>query len=227
MPIALIAGAGIISAGIGAYGATQAAKTQADAANNALAFQKNVYDTNQTNLQPFITAGQGATSTLQRLTGGGATPADYSSFFNSPDYQFALQQGTRGVTNYENAQGMGLSGGALKDISQFNQGLASQQYGNYFNRLMGLATLGGNAAGSLAGNNANMANSIGNTTQAVGQAQASGIVGATNAVTGSISSGVSNSLLASLIGKNPSAFGSNNLGQSLFGGGSPSGYGVG
>jgi hypothetical protein len=232
MPVgALIGGAvagigSLVSGVVGSNAAKDAANVQAQSAANALAFQKQVYDQNQSNLNPFITAGQGATSTLSRLTGGGATPADYSSFFNSPDYQFALQQGNRGVTNYENAQGMGLSGGALKDVAQFNQGLATQQYGNYFSRLMGLATLGGNAAGSLAGNNASMSSSIGNTIQGQGQAQASGIVGSANAITGGINSGISNSLIAASLGKNPSAYGGNNLGNMFFGGGSPSGYGT-
>lgn len=232
MPIAIVAAGigaagGIASSMIGASAAKDAAKAQADAAANALAFQKDVYGKNQANLSPFINAGQGAAGTLSRVTGGNGTPADFSSFFNSPDYKFALDQGTRGVTNYENAQGMGLSGGALKDVAQFNQGLATQQYGNYFNRLMGLATIGSSAAGNLAGNNTNMSNSIGNTMQAQGQAQASGIVGSANALTGGINSGIQNSLLSYAIGKNPSAYGSNNLGSMLFGGGSPSGYGTG
>src|SRR5690349_2535282 len=143
--------AGLGSAFIGANAAKSAANTQAQAGQNALDFQKQVFNQNQANynqaygnLTPYITAGQTATGTLGRLTGGNGTPADFSSFYNSPDYAFAQQQGQRGVTNYENAQGMGLSGGALKDIAQFNQGLASQQYGNYFNRLMQIATLGGN-----------------------------------------------------------------------------------
>lgn len=231
MPLAAAVGlaavGGIASSEIGSNAAKDAANIQAQSANNALNFQKSVFNTNQGNLQPFINAGQGATSTLSRLTGGNGTPADFSSFANSPDYKFALEQGNRGVTNYENSQGMGLSGGALKDISQFNQGLASQQYGNYFNRLMSLATLGGSAANGLAGNNATMSNSIGNTTMGVGQAQASGVVGSANAITGGINSGVTNSLLASYLGKSPSAYGGNNLGNMIFGGGSPSGYGAG
>lgn len=216
MPVVLAVGA-VAAAGIGAYGAMKASETQAKSAQNALDLQKSIYNQNQTNLQPFITAGQGATSTLQRLTGGGATPADYSSFYNSPDYGFAQQQGELGITRAANARGLNLSGGTMKDLIGFNSGLATQQYGNYFSRLMQLATLGSNSASSLAGNNTNMASTMGNTTQGIGQAQASGIVGATNAVTGSITNGVNNSLLANYI--NPSAYKS---GSSLFSGGGSS-----
>lgn len=214
MPVALIAGASVVSAGIGAWGASKAADAQAEAAKNALDLQRSIYNNNQSNLQPFITAGQGATSTLSRLTGGNATPADYSSFYNSPDYKFAQEQGELGITRGANARGLNLSGGTLKDLATFNSGLASQQYGNYYNRLMQLATLGSNSASSLAGNNTNMASSMGNTMQGIGQAQASGIVGATNAITGSISNGVNNSVLANYV--NPSAYKGS---SSLFAGG--------
>lgn len=246
MPIALIgagiaAAGGIASAAIGSSGAKDAAAIQAQAANNSLDFQKQQFDwqkqqasTLQQNFQPFIQAGQGATSTLSRLTGGNGTPADYSSFSNSPDYKFALDQGNRGVTNYENSQGMGLSGGALKDISQFNQGLATQQYGNYYSRLMQLAQLGSSSAGAAGSTGTGMSNvignstnAIGNTIQGVGQAQASGVVGSTNAITGGINSATNNSLFAAYMGKNSSGYGGNNLGNMIFGGGSPTGYGTG
>ena len=258
-----IGGSSLVTGALGYAGAQSAANTQANSANNALAFQKQVYADNQPRFaaantafgnaqnnatsafntssaafQPWVTSGQNANYTLSSLMGGaggsgGNTQPDYSSFFNSPDYNFAQQQGQRGVINAANAQGVGLSGGTLKDLSTFNSGLASQQYGNYFNRLMGLSQAGQNAASGLstaatnygntsaniaggignlatgaANSNNAMASNIGNTTQAVGQAQASGIVGGTNAITGAVNSSVSNSLLANYLGKSPSAYGS-------------------
>lgn len=218
-----IGGGALVSGGLGYLGATKAADTQAQSANNALQFQEQAFNTSQNNInqakgnfQPYLQAGNQATYTLGQLTGGGTNnQPDYSSFFNSPDYNFAQQQGQKGVINGANAQGVGLSGGTLKDLATFNSGLASQQYGNYFNRLMGLSQQGANAAaglGNLATGQANNAtaasSSIGNTMQGVGQAQASGIVGGTNAITGSINSGISNSLLANYLGKSPSAYGS-------------------
>jgi len=102
--------------------------------------------------------------------------------------------------------------------------LASQQYGNYFNRLMGLSQIGQNATSTNANlvtgnasNNTTSAGQIGNTTQAVGQAQASGIVGASNAITGGIGSGTSNALLAGYLGQNPSGYGNS---AASWGGGS-------
>lgn len=231
-----IAGIGSIASGIiGSNAANNAAQLQYQASQNALALQKQQFDWQkqqygalQQNFQPFITAGQGATNTLSQLANGNT-----SSFFTSPDYQFAQSFGQQGLTNYENAQGMGLSGGALKDVASFNQGLATQQYGNYFNRLMQIAQLGSGAAGSAGGVGSNMsnslsgaANSMANTTMAGGQAQASGVVGGANAWTGAIGNGVNNSLFAAALGNNPSAYKMNGF-NGLFGGGSPSGFGTG
>jgi hypothetical protein len=211
-----IGGSALVGAGASLY----ASGKQADAANNSLAFQKQAFNTSQdqinsakTNFQPYLNVGNQATYTLGQLTGtGGNNKPDFSSFFNDPSYQFAQQQGQRGALNAANAQGVGLSGGTLKDLSEFNSGLASQQYGNYFNRLMGLSQQGANAASGLgnlavgqATNATNAATGIGNTTQGLGQAQASGAVGVANAASG----GVSNSLLANYLGKqNNTGYGS-------------------
>lgn len=230
-----IGGSALVGAGVGIYSANKAADTQANAANNALAFQQNAFNTSQNNInaakpnyQPYLDAGSGATYSLSKLLGvgpnGQTNTPDYSGFMNSPDYQFAQQQGNLGTIRQANAQGMNLSGGVLKDLSTFNNGLASQQYNSYYNKLMGLSQQGENAAAGVgnlavgqATNATNAATGIGNTTQAVGQAQASGIVGASNAVTGSLSSGIQNSLLANYLGKGPSAYAD----TASYGGGNP------
>lgn len=229
-----IGGGALLSAGVGVYSANKAADTQANAASNSLAFQQQAFNTSQNNInaakpnyQPYLDAGAGATYSMSKLLGIGAngqsTTPDYSGFYNSPDYQFAQQQGNLGTVRTANAQGLNLSGGMLKDLDTFNSGLASQQYGNYYNKLMGLSQQGENAAAGLgnlatgqATNATNAAGQIGNTTQAVGQAQASGIVGSSNAITGAVGSGISNSLLATYLGKSPSAYDSNS-----YGGGNP------
>jgi hypothetical protein len=207
---AIIAGgAGLISAGIGAYASGKASDKQAEAANNALNFQKQTFDTSQANFKPYMDVGKNATYTLGQLTGTGTSGAkpDYSSFYQDPSYQFTQQQGELGIERGANARGLNLSGSALKDLSTFNSGLASQQYGNYFNRLMGLSQLGQASAAGSAANGATMSGQIGNTTQAVGQAQASGIVGGANAITGGLNTGTSNALLAGYLGKNASGYG--------------------
>ena len=198
-----IGGGALVSAGAGLYGSLSASKAQVGAENSALSAQNQA----RGELQPWINTGTGANYTLGGLYGIGQNgqptnaPINYSQFTNSPDYQFAQQQGNSALQNYENANGLAGSGGALAAASQYNQGLATQQYGNYFNRLMQISQNGlGAAQAGVGGANA-AASTMGN----IGASQASGIVGATNAVSGGINSGINNSLLYSAINRNNTA----------------------
>src|SRR6185312_8020918 len=202
MPIAapLIIGAATLgSAAIGASAASKASKAQVAMEQQGLDAQNAA----RAKLDPFINVGTGANYTLGQMYGigkdGQPTGAgnDFSQFTNSPDYAFAQQQGELGLTRAENARGLNLSGGALKDISQFNQGLATQQFGNYFSRLMSLSQLGQNSAVAGVGG----ANAAANTMGQIGQSQASGIIGGANALTGGINSGINNSLLYNAINR--------------------------
>jgi hypothetical protein len=216
MPIGgALAGLGSLGSGLlGFFGANSAANAQAQAAAQALAFQKYVFGVNQGNLNPFIQTGQQADASLAALYGlnGSGTP-NYSAFLNSPDYQFAFGQGLNATTNLLSAKGDLASGGGLAALTNFGQGLASQQFGNYYNRLLSLSQLGANAASALAGSNVQSSGQIGNTQQAIGQAQAAGIVGGTNALTGAIGGGINNYLLYNALGRssNPSSFGSGSI----------------
>lgn len=210
-----IIGAGAITGGLGYLASTQASNAQVGAETAALNSQNQA----RGQLQPFINTGVGANNILSTLTGASGNAPDFSTFTNSPDYQFALQQGNAGLTNYLNATGLGKSGGALAAVSQYNQGLATQQYGNYFHRLLQLSQLGSNAAGT----GVSGANAAAQTQGAIGQSQASGIIGGTNALTGGINSGVSNALLFNAInrnaGVNPSGFaGSSGVASPITGG---------
>lgn len=172
MPI----GATIGAAAIGGAASLGAAAMQSGAASDALAYQKQTY-------APFISAGQGAISSLADMYGFGknnnsGTP-DYSAFTNSPDYQFAFNQGTAALDASAASKGLLLSGAQVKDAQTFGQGLASQQYGNYVNRLLSLSQIGA-SAGTSAGAQ------VGATTQSLGAAQASGLVGAANSITGGL-----------------------------------------
>jgi hypothetical protein len=228
LPLAMVgsAGASLASGIIGAGAANKAANLQYNATQDALKTQQLEFQYAQNQLLPFVQTGQGAANELGALTGISTATGmpDYSKFYNSPDFGFAQQQGNLGVSRYEAANGMNLSGGALKDIATFNSGLASQQYGNYFNRLMSLATLGNSAASSGAQLASNAGNVMGNTQMAGGANLASGVVGGANAWTSALShfanAGVTgaslynqqnqlsqNQLMLSMLLKNPSSYG--------------------
>lgn len=106
-------------------------------------------------------------------SGTAANAPDYSAFFDSPDYQFALQQGQQGVDRDAAARGALYSGGHTADVLKFGQGLASQQFNNYTNRLASLAGVGQTAANELGAYGQNTANSIGNLMTNAGNARAS------------------------------------------------------
>jgi hypothetical protein len=113
---------------------------------------------------------------------GAATGApDYSAFFNTPDYQFALDQGLKATERSASARGGLRSGNTLAALTKYGQGLATQNFGNYISRLQSLAGLGSSASNNAGQNAMNLGINVGNTIQSGAGARASGIVGSANA----------------------------------------------
>jgi hypothetical protein len=103
-----------------------------------------------------------------------------------PSYSFRFQEGLKALDRQAAVRGGLISGGALKAAQRYGQDFASQEFGNAYNRLAGLAGVGqtatntmGNAAGAF-GTNA------GNLMTSAGAARASGYVGGANALTGGL-----------------------------------------
>ena len=120
------------------------------------------YNTGMSYLQPYMQAGNTGLSDYMTSLGNGtgqpgvvgapqgagmAQQSITDKFKASPGYQFALQQGLQSVSNQGAAQGLAGSGGQLKALDQYSQGLANQEYGNYQNRLSGLASMGQQTSG--------------------------------------------------------------------------------
>lgn len=87
----------------------------------------------------------------------------------------------RGIERSAAARGGLASGNTLVDLSRYNQGLASQQFGRYADRLAGLAGTGQSSAENLAGQRMQLGAQIGANSQNAANARASGIQGAGNA----------------------------------------------
>jgi hypothetical protein len=212
-----IAGASLVSGLIGADAAKSAANTQAQSAREALAYQKQQYE----DIRKLSTGGRAAgASALNQLgalgsgtygmydaegnpigTGTGSgyltqqyTPEEFAKG-QDPGYQFRLQQGQEATNRMANMGGGMLSGNALKGQQDYTQGLASQEFGNAFNRfqvgrqniyntLAGIAGIGQNSTNTAATAGGQAATAVGNTIQNLGAAQASGTVGAANAISG-------------------------------------------
>ena len=92
-------------------------------------------------MQPYSQAGQQALQNLQQ--------PNMEALQNDPAYQFQLQQGREALERSLAAQGMGQSGAAMKQAQEYGQGLANQQYGQFFDRNFALANQGQQAATGL------------------------------------------------------------------------------
>jgi hypothetical protein len=214
-----------IGAGVGAAGsiggslissgaAKSAANTQAAAAEQSAAEAQNQYTQTEANLQPYMNAGYMGLSALQGSLGlGGASGSELTAnglsgltfqptqaqLAATPGYQFDLNQGLQSVQNANAAQGLGVSGAALKGAAQYATGLANNtlttqqqifqsNLGNVLNPLESLANLGQNSAVQT-GQQGIQATQNANALQVGGaNAAAAGTVGSANAVAGGLSS---------------------------------------
>lgn len=144
----------------------------------------------------------------------------YGGFQQTPGYQFVLDEGLRARDKMAASRGRYFSGGTGRELERYAQGVASQEYDNYFRRLMDQVT-GGNSAtqftssagasqtGSAIGSLTGGADSIGSALVAAGNARGSGIL-ANQAITNAGVAGVAGSGIFDRLG-------------SIFGGGSASG----
>jgi hypothetical protein len=177
--MAEIWGAAIVA--VGAYAASNNAANKAagaqkrGAAAASAAIQQN-YDRTKSDLQPYITLGGNAAGTLNALNSG-----DMSAFHADPGYQFAFDQGLQGLDRSAAARGSLYSGGHSADLIRYGQGMADQQYGQFYDRLMGLAGMGQNASSNLGSVGTGSAASIGSNLMSAGNAAANGYINSGNA----------------------------------------------
>ncbi len=167
--------AAVVGLAVSAYAANQQKKSAQGAANAtqraadaATAEQARQYDQSREDNMPWLQAGQNALGQMQALNSG-----DFSSFTQSPDYQFSYDQGLKSLERGAAARGGMYSGGADADRMSFASGLANQNYGSYYNRLAGLANVGQTSASGLANLGQNYANNVGNNLMTAANARAS------------------------------------------------------
>lgn len=111
---------------------------------------------------------------------GGSAPGigapNWQPFLDSPDYQFALEEGQRGLDATAAAGGNLFGGNRMREAARFNSGLASQQLGNFQNRLASLAGIGTNTTNQLGQTLQTTGNNISQGLTGMGAARASGYV---------------------------------------------------
>lgn len=164
-------GAAAVTVVGGAINANSAKKSAASAnagQQAAIAEQQRQYDQTRQDQMPWLQAGTNSLGQMQALNAG-----DFSSFKQSPDYKFAYDQGLATLDRSAARNGNLFSGGHQADLMKFGQGLASQNYNTYYNRLASMAGVGQNTAANLGSFGQNAANNIGNSLTAMGNNRAS------------------------------------------------------
>lgn len=176
-----------------------AAQDQANAAKNAMDLQKSIYDQNTARQAPWVQGGQQSLAQLLSGIQSGQfnTNVDPQSMANDPGYQFRMQQGQQALQRSAAAKGNLMSGGFMKGLDAYSQGLASQEYGNAWNRnfqqnqanygnLYNLSRMGQDAAAGLGTQGQGYANSMSSLYGALGNAQGAGDQAWGNAISGGI-----------------------------------------
>jgi hypothetical protein len=166
---------GVGSAVVGAYGASEqskAAKQGADAnqawQEKGINEQRRQYDQSRQDMLPWLNAGTGALGQMQALNSG-----DFSQFYESPDYKFAFSEGQRALDQGAASRGGLFGGGNSRDSIRYGQGMASQQYNSFYNKLQSMAGQGQTTAGGLGQLGAQMAGNIQQGYGNIGQARQS------------------------------------------------------
>ena len=93
---------------------------------------------------------------------------------DTPGFKFRLDQGIQALDRSAASKGTLLSGGHLKELAGYASGLASQEYGAEWDRTMGLANLGINAAGAQNASGSSYGNELADLTTGAGNATAAG-----------------------------------------------------
>jgi hypothetical protein len=174
-----IGGAAIVGAGASVISGKKAAKAQTNAANQASAdaeradaTNRYIYDRTRADYTPQRLVGQSALYKLADMYGvarpaaavGGVeeqffgnAPAEvgmtpgFGGFEVSPGYQFRVGEAMKAIQRSAAARGSLRSGATMDAIQRRVQGVASDEYENFSNRLAALAGIGQTAtAGSAA-----------------------------------------------------------------------------
>lgn|SRR5215471_751958 len=203
----LQAGGSLAGGKKGANAARDAANIQAAAAREAIAFQREVYEKNTQNLQPYMDFGKNYLGPLDTQIGKFLAQPDFkweptmAQLEQTPGYQFTRDQGLKATQNQLTTTGGGAQRGgtSIANAAQYATNLASTTYNQQFQNQLALwnaqqgqgqariaaaampvTSIGLPAAGALAGVGLQSASQIGNSLSQMGAAQASGVVGAAN-----------------------------------------------
>ena len=188
---AILSGVGSVVGGVAqANAAEEVANQQAEAARNALALQREMFEYQKSLLEPYRTAGTAALKRLEGALGLGGAAQPQQTLEMDPGYGFRLGEGMKALERMQSARGSMLSGGAMKAGQRYAQDYASGEYGNAYNRLANIAGLGQTVGGQLGTAAQQFGTSAGNVMGQEANALAAGRIGRGSAYSGAIQGGL-------------------------------------
>jgi hypothetical protein len=178
------------------YGANRAAKEQSKAMDRATAAEERMFNRQVELQEPFRQVGVNALPDL--VAASQYDPFTIDKFQADPGYGFRLKEGLRALENSAAARGGLLSGNAMRGITRYGQGLASEEFDKAFNRyqagfasrlnpLQALAGVGQTSANTLSNAAGQYGQSLAQGEIARGNIRASGYAGMANAATSGLS----------------------------------------
>lgn len=181
---AAIIGGSVLASTIGStLAAGSAANAEENGANQVINYANGIYNTANTNLQPYMQTGQTANTLLNQdlpslSQGFDPTVAQLDA---TPGYQFELQQGLEATQAGYAAQGLGVSGASMKGAANYATGTAENTYNDLANIYNTNRTTTADILQSGAGLGEGAASSLASTGEAGLGAVTGGITGAANA----------------------------------------------
>ena len=132
------AGATKDAAQVQAEAYARAADLQLQAQREALALQERMYREGVARQEPWLQAGQNALARLQGQTNAMPEAFQYrpEQLTTDPGYGFRFSEGLKALERSAAARGGLLSGGTGKALTRYGQEMASQEYGNAYNRAL-------------------------------------------------------------------------------------------
>jgi hypothetical protein len=183
---------GGVNALIGAGAAKDAADLEAEYLQRAIDEQRRQFDLTREDWAPWMETGRDALNQLKDPN---------THFMASPDYNFRRTEGTRGIENSFSARGGAQSGNALRALAEFNSGLASGEFGNWFDRQSTRAGLGTTGTNVVTNAGQNTSANVSNSLAGQGVSRASGVYNSRAAIAGGLNDVASNWLYRRRMGR--------------------------
>jgi hypothetical protein len=194
------AGANLIGSGMQASAATRAGERQAEGTRYAADIQKEMFDIQNLQQEPYRAAGYDSLARIRELLPKLTAPVSREEILALPGFQTAIEQGTGAARQIMNVGGGGsnVDRAAQKfaldyTLTQAMPQVISQRQ-NIYNTLAGIAGIGQTAQGQVSNLAQNVAGNIGQAAIGGATAIGAGQIGAANAYASGLQ-GIGNSAM--------------------------------